>query len=140
MGKRYSREELEQIKALAREGLSSKEIATSLGRTEAGIRNIRHRVKIRADTQDSIHSLSSERNSLRLSVMGLRREVSVLQARRNAISKLLQTEVETLKTRLQRTLLNLKDQKPELFQITGEEQILKLTGQLLGSFLRWLIK
>jgi hypothetical protein len=41
MRRRYSREELNQIKSLAEEGLTSREIAERLGRPEAGIRNAR---------------------------------------------------------------------------------------------------
>jgi len=33
----------------------------------------------------------------------------------------------------------MKDHKPELFHIITEEQIAKITVQLAGSFLRWLV-
>jgi len=37
VGKRYTREEIAQIQALTEEGLTSSEVATYLGRPEAGI-------------------------------------------------------------------------------------------------------
>ena len=39
MGKRYTKEEIDQIQALTDEGLTSNEIALQLGRPEAGIRS-----------------------------------------------------------------------------------------------------
>jgi DNA-binding NarL/FixJ family response regulator len=41
LGNRFSSAEREQIAKLVSEGLTSKEIAEKLGRTEAAVRNIR---------------------------------------------------------------------------------------------------
>ncbi len=37
-------------------------------------------------------------------------------------------------------VFRLKNQKPELFKITEQEQINQITAQLASSFLRWLIE
>ena len=47
VGKRYTKEEISQIQALSQEGYTIREIAEILGMSEAGIRNIRHRKKIK---------------------------------------------------------------------------------------------
>jgi DNA-binding NarL/FixJ family response regulator len=46
LGRRYTHEEVQQIQALIDEGLTNRQIATRLGRSEAGIRNIRHRASM----------------------------------------------------------------------------------------------
>ena len=53
MGKRYTKEETSPIRALTHEGHTIKEIAETLGRPEAGIRNIRYRKNLKADTKES---------------------------------------------------------------------------------------
>jgi len=72
-------------------------------------------------------------------VQGLRWELSSLQTRKEQVSKALHIEKQALNQRLYKALTRLKDQKPELFHISVEEQIAKITVQLAGSFLRWLV-
>jgi hypothetical protein len=33
----------------------------------------------------------------------------------------------------------MKVEKPELFHITGDEQMMKLVAELAGTFLRWIV-
>ena len=54
MANHYSKEELGSIEPLILEGLTNREIASRLGRSEAGIRNIRYRHKLKRKTKDSI--------------------------------------------------------------------------------------
>ena len=54
MGKQYSKEEMEQIRTLANEGVTNREIASTLQRPEAGIRNIRYRQKLKAETPEKL--------------------------------------------------------------------------------------
>ena len=61
MGQRYTGEETDQIRTLTEEGLSSREIADRLGRPEAGIRNLRHRMKLKTTTKKTISSLKRAR-------------------------------------------------------------------------------
>ena len=147
MGKRYTREEIGRIQALASEGLTSTEIAASLGRTEHAIRNLRHRLKLKTETSDTIQSLLSKKDHIEAELTKLKQthrelstEISDLQKRRDATSQALQVEQAILTKRISTELTELKTQKPELFHITGQEQLAKLTGALFGSFLRWLFE
>jgi len=146
VGTRYSRQELEQIKALASEGLTNTEIATRLNRTEAGIRNIRHRLKLEADTRDTIQSLLQERDALKKEITDHKRtsselsyEIKTLQQRKEDLSKAISIDEETLNNKLIPALARLKDQKPELFNITLEEQIGKIAGILTAELIKWAI-
>jgi hypothetical protein len=53
--------------------------------------------------------------------------------------KPLQAEEEALLERLIMALTKLKDQRPELFHTTIEEQIGKLAAELLVNGLKWLV-
>ena len=140
MGKRYSREEIDQIQVLTGEGLTAAEIAMRLDRTEDGIRNIRHRMKLQAETKESLKSLVYEEKALSKKMSNLRIEVSSLQARRKDISKVLSMEEQALNSKLESALCRLKDQKPELFSISVEEQLGKIAGLLGGAFIKWLFE
>ena len=85
MGKRYTREEISQIQSLISDGLTTREIATRLGRPEAGIRNLRHRTKLKAETRETIESLKRERRTLNQHVQDLRWELSTLQTKKQDI-------------------------------------------------------
>ena len=139
MGKRYSKEEISRIKALTKEGRTSREIASQLGRPEAGVRNVRHRMNLKRETNESLQSLTQERNTLAKKVTSLRFEIASLQAQKQDISKVLTIQQQTLEKKLVASLRKLKHEKPELFEITDREQIAKLTGQLIGSYIRYLI-
>ena len=60
--------------------------------------------------------------------------------RRDQVRQTLQIEETKLNRRLETALIRLKDQKPELFKITEQEQINKLTGELATSVIRWLLE
>jgi hypothetical protein len=139
VGKRYTKEEISQIQTLTIEGLTSNEIASQLGRPEAGIRNIRYRMNLKRDTKESLQSLTKERKTLRKKVYDLRRETTSLQAKKQDISKALTIEQQALETKLESTLRKLTHEKPELFEITEREQIAMLTGQVIGSIIKHLI-
>lgn len=140
MGKRYTKEEISQIQALVEEGFTDKEIAEKLNRTENAIRNIGNRIRLKTQTKESIESLIHEQRTLNKKVQELKLELSSLQTRKEQVSKALQIKKQFLNQRLHNALTKLKDQKPELFYITAEEQLAKLAVQLTGSFLRWLIE
>jgi predicted transcriptional regulator len=140
MGKRYTREEISQIQALTEEGMTSQEIASQLGRPEAGIRNIRYRLKLKVNQKESLKQLSNDRRLLSEKVNHLRWEIHSLNTKKKDIEKALQTDEATLNTRLQTALRKLKDTRPDLFQITFEEQLGKLAAELTGSFIRYLIE
>ena len=57
MGKRYTQEEIDQIQALTNEGLKDGQIAVKLDRSENGVRNIRYRMNLKANTKESLQQL-----------------------------------------------------------------------------------
>jgi IS30 family transposase len=142
-GRRHTKQELQQIQALVDQGLTSKEIAKQLGRTEAAIRNLRHREAIIKQAQDETKALLERRDQLR-------DEVNALQQQQHALSsdieklrlenKVLQTAVNIDKILLQRTLTQaltiLKDQRPDLFALNEAEQIGVLTKWFFDQFSR----
>ena len=139
MGNRYSQEELGSIEPLILEGLTNKEIASKLGRSEAGIRNVRYRQKLKRKTEDSIRHLhlqkekiESEIDELKQTKTNLSNDVKSLEERKE---HLLAFNEESAKKKIEETLIKLKIEKPELFYISGEEQLAKL----VGHFLKWLV-
>jgi len=55
---------MDRIKALIIEDLSNREIASRLGRSEAGIRNIRYRLNLKRKTRDELESLRNMKEKL----------------------------------------------------------------------------
>jgi len=139
MGKRYTKEEISRIQTLTSEGHSDRTIAEMLDRTDNGVRNIRHRMKLKTEIPESLHSLMEKRRSLREKVYNIGIKITLLQTKKQDISKALGIEQQALERKLETALRRLKHEKPELFEITEREQIVKLTGQLIGSYIKYLI-
>jgi len=139
LGLRYLSEEIEEIQTLAEQGYTNKQIADKLGRTPAAIRNYRHRNKIKTKTQNSIQTLKENEKTLNKNVKRLQSQIKILQTRHREVSNALQLDKTTLNNRLEKALYTMKNQKPELFKITTEQQLGKLAGELTGTFLKWLI-
>ena len=140
MGNRYSKEESSQIESLVAEGLTNREIASKLGRSEAAVRNLRYRTKLQKKTRDDIGSLSrlkekleSEIGELNQTKTSLSNDVRSLEERKEHLENLLTQE--STEKKMEDKLMELKLEKPELFYISGEEQIAKLAGY----FVKWLI-
>jgi len=141
MPKRYSQEELKQIQNLVAQGVSNTEIAQHLGRAEAGVRNIRHRLKLKTNTQNQLGVLLREKGELEKKVQQLKQtqgqlswQFESLQKKRQEIQTHLGLDQQTLEQKLQTALVELKTKKPELFYMTGTEQIAKLATY----FMQWL--
>jgi len=139
VGKKYTKEEISRIQTLNIEGFTDREIAVKLGRTEDSIRNMRFRYNVKSEIKSSFEALRDERDSLQTEVVKLKRDVTSLQLRKQEITKALQTDETTLSNRIKATLREMKYRKPELFRITGEEQLTRLTGELASQILKWLI-
>ena len=139
MGRRYTLDEINQIQALLDEGLTNRDIATRLSRSEAGIRNIRHRTKLKTDSTKNLQTLLENERELTDQKSRLQREITTLTGRRDELRSVLRMDEQVLNQRLQTALIKLKDEKPELFRITAEEQLTKLMGELTGVFIHWLI-
>ncbi|TFH14063.1 hypothetical protein E4H04_10915 [Candidatus Bathyarchaeota archaeon] len=128
------------IQQLSEQGLTDESIAQQLGRSTNAIRNLRHRNNIKTSETQTIQQLHQEKHNLTQQTQELEQRLNQLDRKRNQLKTALQTEDQELKNKLEAELIQLKNKKPELFQITGEEQLAKLTAQLATSFIRWLIE
>ena len=133
MGKRYTEQEKQRIQELAEQGHSDESIAQQLGRSTNAIRNYRHRTNIKVKESTSIQQLKQQTHELDQKRIKLENRIRPLRKTR-------QIEEEQFKQRLENELIRLKDTKPELFQITAQEQLSKLTVELGTSIIRWLIE
>ena len=146
MGKRFTGAEIEQIKTHVSEGLTNREIAQKLSRTEPAVRNIRYREDIKASTKNQLPLLIRDRDRLTQEIAQLTQRknllsenISGLQVRRGDLSKALQFDESALQARLSKALPELKQKRPELFYISGEEQLAKITENILSALFRYLI-
>ena len=132
-GKRISEEELQQIEVLVDEGLTNREIAQKLGRSEAGIRNLRYRKKLVTKAEDESKVLFQQRDQLRNAVWNLQgqknfltQEITGLRKEKDKLEASINTDKTLLQGVLAQALVNLKQQRPDLFILTGQDQIVSL--------------
>jgi IS30 family transposase len=140
LGKRYTEEEKRHIQQLKQQGYTDDSIAQQFNRSTNAIRNIRHRTNVKTKETQTIQQLQDKRETLHQQTLRLDKELKQLQTRRDQTYQALQVEQTKFNKKLETELNRLKETKPELFTITLEEQINKLTGQLATSFIRWLIE
>jgi hypothetical protein len=140
LGKRYTEEEKRLIQELAEKGNTDEAIAQQLGRSTNAIRNYRHRVNIKIKTTQTIKTLRETRQKLTQQTREQEQRLTQLERKQDQLKTANQVQSKILRKRIEKELINLKDRKPELFQITGQEQLAKLTAQLGISFIRWLIE
>ncbi len=133
MGKRYTEQEKHRIQELAEQGHTDESIAQQLSRSTNAIRNYRHRTNIKVKESTSIQQLKQQTHELDQKKVKLEKRIRSLRKKR-------QIEEDEFQQRLENELIRLKDSNPELFQITAQEQISKLTVELGSSILRWLIE
>jgi len=141
MGKRYSKE-LGLIDSLVKEGLTDREIAQKLNRTENGIRNIRYRKKLVKRTLFEIGTLQTQEAELRKDVetltvqkQDLSKSVESLKKDKEKVETWLKIDKFTLESTLKQVLTALKQQRPDLFMLSGQEQM----ALLIGLFLKRMI-
>ena len=133
MGKRYTEQEKQRIQELVNQGHTDESIAQQLGRSTNAIRNIRHRTNIKTRESVTIQQLKQQTHELDQKRIKLENRIRSLNTTR-------QIEEEQFHQRLETELIKLKDTKPELFQISAQEQLTKLTVELGSSIIRWLIE
>jgi predicted nucleic acid-binding Zn-ribbon protein len=138
MGKRYSKEDLDQVNSLI-EGFTDREIAQKLNRSEAGIRNIRYRKKLIKLSQSEIGILRGHEDELRKSVEALRGEqqklsksVKSLREEKEKLEAFLNLDKIQLQSILAQALTALKQQRPDLFILSDQEKM----NMLVGEFFR----
>jgi len=142
VGVRCSKEDVDQIRSLVAEGLTSREIGAKLGRSEAGVRNIRYRLNFRRRLENNIKSLHEQEKKMKaqISELGettkhLSDDIKSLEEKKERYESLLNSAEASIRDMIEDKLIALKIEKPQLFQITGEEQIAKL----VEYFLKWSI-
>lgn len=130
-GRRTTKNELTQLEALTKEGLTAREIAQKLGRSPAAIRNLRYKKQLIIRAQDETKALFKQRDELNKVVNNLQGQKRVLGYEldyRKTEKKRLEAAIATDKTCLEQTLaqalMNLKIQRPDLFTLSGLERAL----------------
>jgi septal ring factor EnvC (AmiA/AmiB activator) len=139
MGKRYSKEELESMQSLAKEGLTDGEIARRLSRSENAVRNIRYRKKLVKTTQFEIGILRGHEGELRRSVEALKVEqqelfksVKSLKEEKEKLETFIKLDKSQLQAILTQALTALKQQRPDLFRLSEQEQIALFLKELFS--------
>ncbi len=140
MGKQYTEQEKQRIQELAEQGHTDESIAHQLGRSTNAIRNYRHRTNITTKETINIEQLKQEKQKLSQKNGELEKQMKQLETRRNQVGQALRIEETQLTQKLEAELVQLKNVRPELFEITGQEQLAKLTTQLGLSLLRWVFE
>ena len=128
-----------QLEAMTEEGLITREIAQRLGRSEAGIRNLRYRKRLVKKTENETKVLFQQRDELQNSVKALQGQKTILaqevtgpKKEREKLEATINVDKTQLYGVLAQTLTNLKQQRPDLFNLTGQDQIVSLARLLLG--------
>jgi hypothetical protein len=97
-------------------------------------------MKMKTSRRESIKQLSSKRQDLSQQVYHVGGELWRLESRKRDIDKALKVDEATLNTRLKTALRKLKNTRPDLFEITLEEQLGKIAAELTGTLIRYLIE
>jgi len=126
-------EELRLIEALVEDGLTSREIAERLGRSEAAIRNLRYRKRLIKKAKNETKVLPHRRNQLRQSIFSLETKqeelelaVQDLESKKESMERFLQLDKSQLELVLTEALKALKWKRPEIFTLSGPEQFVML--------------
>jgi hypothetical protein len=142
-GKRTTKQELEQIEALTKEGLTTKEIAERLNRSEVAIRNLRFKKRLVPRLRDETAILLKQKSELTNSIEALQNQKASLVYELNSLTNKKQTIEAAIKTdrilleqTLAKALTALKQQKPEIFYMTGAEQTALIVGLIIKGFLK----
>lgn len=136
MGKRYSKEELDLVDSLVKDGLTDREISQKLNRSEDGIRNIRYRNKLVKKAQFEIGMLQQHEEELRKAVETLKaqkqelsKSLESLRREKEQVETWLNIDKFTLELTLKQALTALKQQRPDLFIMSGQEQTVLLVKE-----------
>jgi len=141
-GRRTTKDELAQLEALTKEGLTARDIAQKLGRSPAAIRNLRYKKHLVARAEDETKALFQQRDDLRNALntlqgqkTALSYETDILKKEKQKLEAIIYMDRTHLENALAQGLMNLKQQRPDLFTISGEEQIARLVGAFLKNIL-----
>jgi len=137
-GKRTSKQELLQLEALTKEGLTCREIAKKLDRSPAAIRNLRYKKHLVVKAEDETKVLFQQRDDLRNALKTLQEqktslayETDILKKEKQKLEAIIYMDRILLENALAQGLMNLKQQRPDLFTLSGPEQIAMLLKMIL---------
>lgn len=137
-GRRTTKAELAQLEALTKEGLTARDIAQKLDRSPAAIRNLRYKKHLAIRVQDETKALFQQRDELNRIVKDLQGQKTVvsyeldrLRTEKERLEATIRTDRGLLQETLTQGLMNLKQQRPDLFTLSGPEQIAMLLKALL---------
>lgn len=132
-GRRTSKKELQQIETFIDEGLTNRQIAKRLGRSEAGIRNLRYRKSLVKKAEDESKVLFQQRDELKRIVgilkgqkTSLTNEVTGLRKEKEKLEAIINSDKIELQRVLAQALMGLKQKRPDLFLLTGQDQMISL--------------
>jgi hypothetical protein len=138
-GRRTTKEELTQLEVLTKEGLTARDIAQKLGRSPAAIRNLRYKKHLVVRAEDETKALFQQRDDLGNALKmlqgqktALSYETDILKKEKQKLEAIVYMDRILLENALAQGLMNLKQQRPDLFTLSGPEQI----AMLLKVFLK----
>ena len=139
-GRRTTKQELEQIEILTEEGLTNREIGEKLSRSETAIRNIRFKKNLPARVKNENGKLlqqktelTKETKTLLSQKASLTNEVNSLMKTKQNIEGAIKTDKILLEQTLTKALVNMKQQRPDLFYMTGTDQIVRLVSVFMNA-------
>ena len=137
-GRRTTKQELAQLEALTKEGLTARDIGQKLDRSPAAIRNLRYKKQLIIRAQDETKALLRQRDELSKVVKflqgqktSLALDVEYFKNEKAKFEVAITTDKTLLEETLARVLMNLKLQRPDLFTLSGPEQIAMLLKVIL---------
>ena len=132
-GRRTTKEEITQLEALTKEGLTCREIAQRLDRSPAAIRNLRYKKGLVKKTEDETRFLFRQRDELSKVVRNLQAtkttlayQVDGLEKEKEKLEAFINVDKLLLQQTLSQALSSLKQQRPDLFTLTQQDQMASL--------------
>lgn len=153
-GRRTTKDELTQIETMIKEGLINKQIAQKLNRSPAAIRNLQYKKHLVARAKDETPILLKQRDELSNTVKALQGQKTTLVMEIDSLKKQKGVEIDNLKkeegkleaiiyydkillqNELAKALMILKQQKPDLFYLTGQDQTTALIKTIFSLVTR----
>jgi hypothetical protein len=137
-GRRTSRQELVQLEALTKEGLTTREVAGKLGRSPAAIRNLRYKKHLVTRTEDEVKVLRRETYDLINAKKALDSEIGKLEERKKSLGHDI-TDLEfkkqaaemvrrvvyslTFESDFRQKFMDLKHNNPDLFPLLSDDEL-----------------
>jgi IS30 family transposase len=148
-GRRTTKEELTQLEALTKEGLTTREVAQKLGRSEAAIRNLRYKKRLITRAEGENKVLLKQKDELLKSMSGLRNELKNLEERKSSLERgiaALESKTKwaqmissltynpTFESHLIQRFMDLQHNHPELFPLFTDDELASAITKVLKNW------